>query len=322
MKKVRKSTAVLLTLSMLLLLFASFTATAAGAEYISEASENGFALRTVSPEITQTSDGRIYVSAKKITTKTAWSYPTVSLNYAGRKIAADTRQINGMTYVAVRAFINEVSSMSVVYKSATRTLYISGQGLDMEIIDGSNIIYANGRTLYSISPNAIMSNGSMYAPLHSLAKALSLTFGENSAQKTATLSGTVKALTPGSRYYDQDAIYWLSRIISAESKGEPLLGQIAVGNIVLNRVRSEQYPNTIWGVIFDRKYGVQFSPIINGTIYETPSAPSVTAAKICLETYSVVDEALFFLQPKIATSSWIPQNRTYLFTIGNHDFYQ
>ena len=99
------------------------------------------------------------------------------------------------------------------------------------------------------------------------------------------------------------------------------LGQIAVGSVVMNRVKSSLYPNTIWGVIFDRKYGVQFSPIIDGAIYQTPTASAVAAAKICLEGFDVNSSALFFLYPRHSTSSWIPNNRTYIFSIGKHDFY-
>ena len=122
--------------------------------------------------------------------------------------------------------------------------------------------------------------------------------------------------------YNENDLYWLSRIISAEARGESLEGQIAVGNVVLNRVRHASYPSTIYGVIFDRKHGTQFSPVSMGTIYRTPSESSVIAAKICLEGYSISDEILFFMNPRIATSNWISKNRPFAFRIGNHDFYK
>ena len=86
-------------------------------------------------------------------------------------------------------------------------------------------------------------------------------------------------------------------------------------------MRSPHYPSTIYGVIFDRRYGVQFSPVLNGSIYREPYAASVTAAKICLEGYSVSSEILFFLEPRLSVSTWVPSNRPYRFTIGHHDFY-
>ena len=144
----------------------------------------------------------------------------------------------------------------------------------------------------------------------------------NGDARTVQLSGTPVPLEAGSTYYDADEVYWLSRIISAESRGEPLIGQIAVGNVVLNRVDCPNYPNTIYGVIFDRKYGVQFAPVLNGSIWMTPYSASVTAAKICLEGYTVSEDILYFIDPEIATSFWIPNNRPYAFTVDNHAFYR
>lgn len=229
--------------------------------------------------------------------------------------------INGAPYVALRSFIDELGNMTVTYNSQIRTLNVKGAGLEMDVIDGGNVIYANGRMLFSMSPSVIMTNGRMYAPLKLIAKALGLSYYQSAATGAFMLSGSVKPLTHANSYYASDAVYWLSRIISAESRGESLLGQIAVGAVVMNRVKSSLYPNTIWGVIFDKKYGVQFSPIIDGSIYNTPVSSSVVAAKICLEGFSVNNDALFFLYPRASTSTWIPNNRTYLFSIGKHDFY-
>ena len=337
MKRLTKNLLALLFVFTTLFSLCSFSASAISleneiriAKEESEAAENTttaqsgvYSANKLLPDISYASNGKVYLSAKKVTNKQTSAYPTVTLSHNGAKISAIGRLINGTTYIPVQTFLKEATAMSATYKSQTKTLYVKGAGLDCEIIDGSNVIYANGRTIYSVTPSVLMNDGSMYAPVASMAKVLSLKYSESSNSRTASLSGTPTALVSASHFYDSDAVYWLSRIISAESKGEPLIGQIAVGNIVLNRVKSSLYPNTIWGVIFDRKYGVQFSPIENGTIYQTPTAPSVTAAKICLETYSVLDEGtLFFLAPAASTSSWIQKNKSYMFSIGNHDFYE
>ncbi|MBQ7348196.1 MAG: cell wall hydrolase [Clostridia bacterium] len=164
-------------------------------------------------------------------------------------------------------------------------------------------------------------NGHMYVPIRPLARAFAeeLTWNASARCVELTTVGNTRAVEKAS--YNSDDLYWLSRIISAEAKGEPLLGQIAVGNVVLNRVRSREYPNSIYGVIFDRRYGTQFSPVSFGTIYNTPTASAVIAAKICLEGYTLSDDVLFFMNPRLATNSWISRNRPYAFTIGNHDFY-
>ena len=261
------------------------------------------------------------LSTNKIPSKSIWNYSKVTLTYGGRTLSCDARKINGVTYVALRSFAGEFSGLKVKYNSTVKTLYITGKDIEISATDGSNIIYANGRVIYSLDPNVIMTNGRMYVPVGSIAKALSLSAG-NVGNLTTSLSGTVRGIKSGLSFYRDDEVLWLARIISAESQGEPLLGQIAVGCVVLNRVKSPQYPNTIWSVIFDKKYGVQFSPVANGTIYNNPTASAITAAKICLEGFSVDTGVLFFLYPEISTSSWITKTREYAFSIGNHDFYR
>ena len=262
---------------------------------------------------------RYELSVSKVYNKSVSAYSSVSVRYDGEKVAADARMINGTPYIAVRSFFDEIGGMTVTYNSSSKVLNVKGVGFEMDIIDGSNVIYANGRTLFSMTPSAVMSNGRMYAPASSVAKAIGLSYSYDGG--IVSLRGNINPITHGSVYYREDAVYWLSRIISAESRGESLLGQIAVGSVVMNRVDSELYPSTIWGVIFDKKYGVQFSPILDGSIYSAPVASAVVAAKICLEGFNVNKEALFFLYPRASTSSWIPNNREYLFSIGKHDFY-
>jgi N-acetylmuramoyl-L-alanine amidase len=121
--------------------------------------------------------------------------------------------------------------------------------------------------------------------------------------------------------YTNDDLYWLSRIIEAEAEGEPLNGKIGVGEVVLNRVKSTDFPDTVHDVIFDANFGVQFQPVANGTIYNTPSYESTIAAKYALEGEDVVGESLYFLNLDTASSSWIPTTRTLYMQIGNHSFY-
>ena len=116
----------------------------------------------------------------------------------------------------------------------------------------------------------------------------------------------------------EDDLYWLSRIISAEAKGESIEGQIAVGNVVLNRMKSDEFPDTLKGVIFQKN---QFSPVSNGMIYDEPTSESVESAKKVLVGEKVVgDDVLFFYNPNVVgSSSWI-WSREVVDTIGNHNF--
>ena len=95
-----------------------------------------------------------------------------------------------------------------------------------------------------------------------------------------------------------------------------------MGNVVLNRTESGQFPDTVKEVVFDSQYAVQFTPVANGTIYQEPAASSVLAAKLCLEGAEVAGDSLYFFAPAVSAGSWITQNRTYFAAIGSHHFYR
>ena len=264
--------------------------------------------------------GKIEYKLPGITTRNVWQLSTRSITVNGKKLANSGFIMNDTLYLPLDAYANALGNATVRYDKATRTATLTMSGLVLTATDGGFVTYANDRPLFSFSPNVLMSNGKMYIPASALTKATGTAVSSQSSW-SVTISGSYKALTPASKYYRQDEVYWLSKIISAEAKGESLIGQIAVGDVIMNRVKSSQYPNTIYGVIFDRKYGVQFSPTLDGSIYRDPTYTATLAAKICLEGTSLSDNALFFLNPKTAESNWIVKSREYAYTIGGHDFY-
>lgn len=252
--------------------------------------------------------------------KSVYSYSAVSVYYRGTRLAVSGRIINSELYLPMRAVVESATGVAVNYDSKTRTSSVFGGGYNISVTDGAYALFASGRVMFAMTPAVILSDGRMYVPATSLLKSLSLSHTTQGGN--VNISGTPAPVKPADQYYAEDAVYWLSRIISAESQGESLLGQIAVGTVVMNRVESPSFPNTIWGVIFDKKYGVQFSPVSNGTIYQAPTSSAVLAAKICLEGFRTPGEPIYFLRPSASTSSWIVQNRPYLYTIGNHYFFK
>ena len=259
------------------------------------------------------------LSLSYVPTRSVSAYRALSVYHNGTSLGNIGRLINGEVYVGIRKFVESTTSLRVTYYSSTKTITVTGGGHNISVSDGAFAIFANGRVMFSRTPAVLMSDSRMYVPLSSLARALSIS--HTSSGNRADTRGNIRAVVSADKYYREDEVYWLSRIISAESRGEPLLGQIAVGNVILNRVKSSSFPNTIWGVIFDRKWGVQFSPVANGTVYNTPSATSVIAAKICLEGFTVSTDALYFIAPQVVSDSWIQRTREYSFTVGRHDFY-
>ena len=228
--------------------------------------------------------------------------------------------INSTTYVPLRKFSELAGADKVSWNDKTKTAAVTIDGRDVYITDGGLYVHSEGRFFFTVE--RIMNIGDrLYVPIRPIAASLGIAVEWNASLRRVILTSHKEAFINGKSYYNSDDLYWLARIISAEAKGESLRGKIAVGNVVLNRVRSSSYPNTIYGVIFDKKGGTQFSPVSYGTIYQTPTEESVIAAKICLEGYSLSDRILFFMNPRIATNNWIERNRPYAFTIGNHRFY-
>ena len=258
---------------------------------------------------------------KPIKDKNVNNYEHIPVNIAGNDLADKALLINDTTYVTLRSFSDALTNVKISYNGWQRRAEVVAQGLLLSATDGAYVVEANGRALFSMTPVVIMSNGKMYVPVRTLAKAYGVSVLWQNDRRTVNIRGAFSPLESAETFYDKDELYWLSRIINAESRGEPMLGQIAVGNVVLNRVKHRDYPATIYGVIFDRKHGVQFSPVLDGSIYKEPTYSSTLSAKIVLEGFTLSERALFFLAPKIAQSNWIVNNRTYLFTVGNHDFY-
>ncbi len=250
----------------------------------------------------------------------AAAYDDIPIYIDGKRVVSgQARLVDSITYVPFRAFAESLGA-TVTWEQSTRTATARLGNLTVNAKQGQVYIEANGRYLYGIG-EVINLYGTLYLPVRPLAKAFSVDVEWNAGERAVYLTRTGKTLESGASFYKEDEVYWLSRIISAEAGAEPFLGKIAVGDVILNRVRSTMYPNTIYGVIFDRRYGTQFSPVSFGTIYKTPTAESVIAAKLCLDGASISKDTLFFMNPRLATTNWISQNRPYAFTIGRHDFY-
>lgn len=128
-------------------------------------------------------------------------------------------------------------------------------------------------------------------------------------------SSSSSTSTSGSNYSDND-LNLLAKLIYGEARGESYTGQVAVGAVVLNRVKSSSFPNTISGVIYQKN---AFTAVSDGQINLTPDQTAKKAAKDALNGWDPTNGALYYYNPSIATSSWIFSRKT-LTTIGNHVF--
>lgn len=135
------------------------------------------------------------------------------------------------------------------------------------------------------------------------AAALGVTLGSSSA---TTASATI--LSADHRL--------LAKLVYAEARGETYKGQVAVAAVVLNRVRSSSFPNTISGVIYQTN---AFSCVNNGSINNTPDNSCIRAARDAMNGWDPTGGCLYYYNPKTASDNWI-RSRTVKTVIGNHSF--
>ncbi|HHY33712.1 MAG TPA: cell wall hydrolase [Firmicutes bacterium] len=111
-------------------------------------------------------------------------------------------------------------------------------------------------------------------------------------------------------------------MIRAEAEAEPFEGQVAVGAVVLNRVESPEYPNTITDVIYQVDQGyVQFTPVANGTINLPPTEQAIEAADRALAGEDPSLGAIGFYNPSKSYDPWV-RTRPVTAIIGNHVFFK
>lgn len=246
---------------------------------------------------------------------------TVNDNY----IQADTPAflLNGITMVPARVVSTALGCDNISWNAKTSTAVINKGNFSVSLTKNSSFATVNGKKVNLDAKSSILADR-FYIPVRFVAE----TFGcevlwdkNTYTVKINDENTKVPDSVIGRRNYSDDDIYWLSRIINAESAGESMRGKVAVGNVVLNRVESHLYADNIYDVIFDTKYGVQFTPAANGTIYNEPTGDSIVAAKRAFLGEENVGNCLYFLNPRISTNFWIVNNRTFYKTIGNHDFY-
>ena len=243
------------------------------------------------------------------------SVPEITLD--GDRYEGMAKLIDGITYVKIREF-SESLGAEVTWNQNTQTAKVEKDGLSLTVGCSDGHFTANGYYLW-FSGRSFVEGERIYVPLRAIGSVFCYDTNWDESSFAARLStGDTSVPAPS---YSEDDLYWLARIISAEAEGESLEGKLAVGTVVLNRVKNSEFPNTVYGVIFDRKNGVQFTPVANGEIYGEPDSESVLAARLCLEGNTVNDDILFFMNASLAESFWISQSRRYVMTVGNHDFY-
>lgn len=261
----------------------------------------------------------------------------------GKQIAnMKLMNVNGVPYCMVKYFFENTLTNAKVYwannGSNVKGTTANGESLTLLAQPGSQYMYVNGQSVYV--PNGIkLKDGYTMAPIEQLAAVFSgsstcYDWNLNAYAVTtgACLTGSTAQAAPAAQpaadttavggyqpsgCYDPQTLDLIARVINAEAGSMSLEGKVSVGNVIMNRVASSEFPNTVYGVLYQRN---QFTVVNYASFQRAPSAESVAAAKMALDGVNYVPGAMFYNVSGMR--SWASQNRPFLMTFGGHDFYR
>lgn len=136
------------------------------------------------------------------------------------------------------------------------------------------------------------------------------------AKTAAALGMKLSASSSTNSGYASSDVYLLAKLVYGEARGEPYTGQVAVAAVVLNRVKSNKFPNTIAGVIYQSG---AFTAVSDGQINLEPNSTAYSAARDAMNGWDPTSGCLYYYNPATATSKWIWSRQVRL-SIGRHNF--
>ena len=208
----------------------------------------------------------------------------------------EPRQAQIVTLSAVLRQGSKGSEVRQVQEKLKRWGYYSGT------VDG---VFGSGTKKAVIAfqkKNGLKADGVVGAKTY---QALGMTGSYNALQNPSSTGG-----------YSNADVYLLAKTIYAEGRGEPYTGQVAIGAVVLNRVRHPSFPNTVSGVVYQKH---AFTAVSDGQINLTPNDTAMKAAKDAINGWDPTGGAIYYYNPAVATSAWIFDRQT-VTVIGRHVF--
>lgn len=226
---------------------------------------------------------------------------------------------NGVTYVALAGMSKALDETAqAVWNGESGTVTVTASKVSITARVGQPYMEANGRYLY-LPEQVRMVDGRVTVPVWAAARAFDASVRWDAGTDVITVTRGSGGIQSGDAYYDQESLFWLSRVIFAESGNQSLEGKMAVGNVVMNRVASPIYPNTVKEVLAQKN---QFSTYKSGALASrTPNEACVIAAKLVLDGGEVeqCEGALYF---DSNAGSWAARNKECIAVIGGHKFYK
>ena len=189
--------------------------------------------------------------------------------------------VNGQPYMGVAAFCQGLG-LGAQTQDNGNAVSLAMNGVMLLAQAGQAYLACNERYIY-LDNGVQLLDGAVALPVEQLVKCIGLTAYWDRVQWTLTVDKSAGApLEPGSTFYDESDLYWLSRLIFSMASTEPLEAKVAVGEVCVNRLHSGAFggQKNIYEVVFAKN---QFDVVTNGMIYVEPDESSVMAAKMALE---------------------------------------
>ena len=231
----------------------------------------------------------------------------------GGQVVADAHVIlaDGVTYVSAYNVARALApDTAVAWNGGSSEMTLAGTGYALTAQLGRDYVVCNGRYLYT--PGQVLlhpDNGDLLLPVRVLARALGAQVEWDGQGVYLTATGV--PLESGETFYNAEDLRLLATVIRHEAGYEPLAGQIAVGNVLLNRAAGNGI--SLYEVITRPN---QFPGALNAT----PGDAHYIAAKLCLDGAKTVPDSAYWFNGA-GKSCWASQNKTLLCTIGGHAFY-
>lgn len=222
----------------------------------------------------------------------------ITLKINGQPIYVDTNPYikQNRTFVPIR-FIAEAFNMDVEWIQDEKKAVLKDESITIEMWLDSDRILVNGEEII-LDAGIEGKNGRTMVPIRFFAELMGFTVAWDDSTYSVLMNkegADIPASSLLNRPYTDEDIIWLARIVHVEGRDLSLEGKVAIANVVLNRTKCPDFPNTVYDVIFDTEYSKQFPPAHKPGFTEmVPDKTCVIAAKMALEGINNIDKCLYF----------------------------